>query len=896
MEVENLSINPQQQAEQENSLLARTGAATPVEESLPANTQVFATQNSVQTIQNVANNVTNSTLNIAAMPKVSSGAITSEPSHEVLDATSILGSSVNSLSAVASAINNLNQMVDPHRKAMNRRKNQYIGPSATMILTNDDLQTSEIELPEDNMLALADRVFAYVDNLKNTLAEYNAQITKSKNELTEDKLLEVKALAHAVSSDAIKNGQNVQNYPSVQIPVVNSPEDSSDPFAGGHSEQLNRVTSPNFQAHVAKVDNITQFNQTHVTEDLKKQQEISSLVSAIKDDAQNGDEDESLGQREKSYSTVPITTNQDVTQETIPENIPETKQDKKEQLYADGVPVGFVDGLREGESMEDMLRRVQQSALEQLNAEENDIPYNSPSQEFVQKEIKSKDVEKGAAKGVENVTTLKSEQEFGKVQNIPAQPIQPIQDVASNKQNAQFNKNTSNVAQLQDISTNSENAHNISAKSSQQLKSQELISSSQEVSATIASVASTNIQEVNSKLEDTTPFIPVQEMSDPFADEDSTIVISSKLGSILDKAVFDIQETTVINSPDEKNTESQKGVVGAVLRSQLGKASTIESQTLSKTKEQDESHKGEKVDEAFAKDQVEVGNTNLDENTITKASRVVNDLKQTSQQVDQPSTSEDQITPKIEEIPTAESTQDSVAFATEEVPLDEDYFSDDEIEKADLENADLNATSAPISNLDYFREQEEPNIANTPSASGIQPLADGSDLNVPIAERYERERIENSSRKLQGHMLQPEDFLSTAEKSDLWACDFKAAGYGEGALYSALCSSVRKIDPSDPDRWIVVLSESFRLFALDPSFTAELNKRFQALKKRPIEISVQLCSGLPDGCVRTLALKFYDEALNKARQEFMQDKAIASIAQLAGADLRSCAMKLFKQE
>lgn len=191
---------------------------------------------------------------------------------------------------------------------------------------------------------------------------------------------------------------------------------------------------------------------------------------------------------------------------------------------------------------------------------------------------------------------------------------------------------------------------------------------------------------------------------------------------------------------------------------------------------------------------------------------------------------------------------------------------------------------------------EEPDLPSGGAVSAPQPR-DGNPEQIPSAERAELARLEESDPQRLERPLMAEDFYPEVAKTDPWFKEIRAAGYTEGPAYAALCHCVRRIDPQDPHRWILVMSDHYQMFILDPDFAHNLATRFSFARGGfPLEISVQAFSGLPENCPADLAQKALQRAIMQARAELAANKAFMQLVELAGADFARVPVTVFKTE
>ncbi len=174
-----------------------------------------------------------------------------------------------------------------------------------------------------------------------------------------------------------------------------------------------------------------------------------------------------------------------------------------------------------------------------------------------------------------------------------------------------------------------------------------------------------------------------------------------------------------------------------------------------------------------------------------------------------------------------------------------------------------------------------------------EPLPDGDPASMPPAQRAELERIEKIEAGQQVRPLISQDFMPFVRKADPWLQDIEAAGYKD-ALYSALISSSRTVDPSDSSHWILRMSERFSYFINDPSFSHNLETKFSFLRSgHPVRITIERCEGVPEGCPLALASKALRDETLKARQKMASFKPFMRILSLAGASFDKVPITLY---
>lgn len=139
--------------------------------------------------------------------------------------------------------------------------------------------------------------------------------------------------------------------------------------------------------------------------------------------------------------------------------------------------------------------------------------------------------------------------------------------------------------------------------------------------------------------------------------------------------------------------------------------------------------------------------------------------------------------------------------------------------------------------------------------------------------------------------VEPDDFLVEVEKADPWMQAFVRAGCNQGAVFSALCSSSRAIDPGDHRHWILCVSSEF-VPLLRPELVRELETKFKVAEGTPVRLEFESCQGLPPQCPRARALEAYQQALRQARGELAALPGLQEILGDFGESAQTVALEL----
>lgn len=227
------------------------------------------------------------------------------------------------------------------------------------------------------------------------------------------------------------------------------------------------------------------------------------------------------------------------------------------------------------------------------------------------------------------------------------------------------------------------------------------------------------------------------------------------------------------------------------------------------------------------------------------------------------------------------------------VPPDDDDDPDDEDDAPEgFQEASQNEAAVAA-----FEDAQDSRVAQGVGDQAVavtpEPLPDGDPASMPPAQRAELERIERIEAGQQVRPLIAQDFMPYVRKADPWLQDIEAAGYKD-ALYSALISSSRSIDPADSSHWILKMSERFSYFINDPSFSHNLETKFSFMRNgNPVRITIEQCDGLPQGCPLALASKALRDETQKARSRLSSFKPFTRILSLAGADFNNVPITLY---
>ena len=171
-------------------------------------------------------------------------------------------------------------------------------------------------------------------------------------------------------------------------------------------------------------------------------------------------------------------------------------------------------------------------------------------------------------------------------------------------------------------------------------------------------------------------------------------------------------------------------------------------------------------------------------------------------------------------------------------------------------------------------------------------VTDGDPLQMPPAQRVELERIERIEDNQNPRELTPQDFMPLVRTTDPWLRDIESAGYKD-AVYSALINSVRQIDPADKSRWTITMSKRFIYFIQDPGFSHNLETKFSFLyHSTPVHIRLVPSDVVPEGSPVDLASRALRDETMRARRHLEGMKAFHEILNIAGADINNVTVSL----
>lgn len=142
-------------------------------------------------------------------------------------------------------------------------------------------------------------------------------------------------------------------------------------------------------------------------------------------------------------------------------------------------------------------------------------------------------------------------------------------------------------------------------------------------------------------------------------------------------------------------------------------------------------------------------------------------------------------------------------------------------------------------------------------------------------------------------LLEPNDFLDEVAKIDPWYQTILNAGYSSGPDFAALLYTVRKQNEKDPNKWILYISDDFKLLATDPTWKHNLVTKFSIANSKPVEIDIELTSKAPEGCPYLQACALFIDHLNTTRNTLLSNRKLTELLSELGEDLYKMRIDLY---
>ncbi len=764
----------------------------------------------------------------------------------------------------------------------------------------------EAELP-DSMLPMLKEVLPYIDFIAKKQQELEAAISERDN--TDDAGAKLRALGQSIRETAeigVSKGIAERDYVPTQITVNEPAPDPSDPFAGGSENVLARAGDEE-QGSAGDGAADPAQSQFAVAQEPMRQAESQGPADEGQVPAQAPDPHQdpatapvtpSVSQGPAALQEGPAST-APAAPETAPDASSGTANDAgssapeiqpplsasevemiskaaSEDLRADqedaaapgpmmfGPGEGFIDGRRPGESVQDMLARVQKAAMAQLEAEDHGEAGLG---------LGSADADTGAAGQLNDAQGLPKGK--GDLQAAP-QNVEPAPE-SSHESPARQDASPSGGAQQAQYLDDPRPADGKAAQDPGMGKPQV-----QEG----APVAKHGLRLI----------------ADPFSDDMSeSAVEAARLSEDLAEA-----QAECAASAHPASVQPEAGQGGDAAKPAV-RASTAMSSSLKKALLEIEGGTGASSDQHSTPANGQAPNAAPDVPVFgaKPAQAPVTAEVPVEPSAPSPASAPAQATsPAVTPAeapfePPAPNLDDGAAQGVEPpdfgqyVPPDDDDDPDDEDDAPEgFQEASQNEAAVAA-----FEGAQDSRVAQGVGEQAVdvtpEPLPDGDPASMPPAQRAELERIERIEAGQQVRPLIAQDFMPYVRKADPWLQDIEAAGYKD-ALYSALISSSRSIDPDDSSHWILKMSERFSYFINDPSFSHNLETKFSFMRNgHPVRITIEQCEGMPQGCPLALASKALRDETQKARSRLSSFKPFTRILSLAGADFKNVPITLY---
>lgn len=258
----------------------------------------------------------------------------------------------SAMDLLESAVGNLNLMANDKLQRRQALGRDHESGQVAMPLAVDDASLKAHRELEGSLLETADAVFSYIDALRGEVSRVNADSQgRSEKSGISAAMLSQRTLMRSMSQEAVARGLVEHDYRGTEVTVSEALSDEADPFAGADPAVLSRADVPLEDIPPADFDVPGEVSAD--ADHSLSAGEISGLVGASRDDVAAGDENESAGPREAD--AVSPGTDGDPFAAPLPEEL----------------SAPFIEGRREDETPEQMLLRVQQAALAQLEAEDS---------------------------------------------------------------------------------------------------------------------------------------------------------------------------------------------------------------------------------------------------------------------------------------------------------------------------------------------------------------------------------------------------------------------------------------------------------------------------------------------------------------------------------------------
>ena len=142
-------------------------------------------------------------------------------------------------------------------------------------------------------------------------------------------------------------------------------------------------------------------------------------------------------------------------------------------------------------------------------------------------------------------------------------------------------------------------------------------------------------------------------------------------------------------------------------------------------------------------------------------------------------------------------------------------------------------------------------------------------------------------------LLEPNDFLDEVAKTDPWYQTILKAGYTSGPDFAALLYTIRKQNDTDPNKWILYISDDFKLLATDPTWKHNLTTKFSIANSKPVSIDIELVPQAPEGCPYLQSCALFINQLNETRNILLSNRKLTDLLSELGEDLYKMRIDLY---
>ncbi len=687
---------------------------------------------------------------------------------------------------------------------------------------HDDKEGSELP---DSMLPKLREVLPYIDFVREKLSELENTISSSKN--NNDSGSRLLALGQSIRRTAeigVSKGLAKRDYIPANITVDESVSDPLDPFAGGSGDALQRAGGEQSDTPLSESEKTPSDNGT--TPNYGSRNSVSQEIS-------NNSQASDLSNAASALKPLSDTETLKILQSAREDFEDKTENEPaKAPLMFKAAPSDALSSVRlEGESAAEMLKRAQDAARAQLEAEDH---------AFAGPETKNS----GAP-----------------AENNPTPPV------------AKTAQNTSEVRPA-----NSDENLKAAAEESQEKEQEHLEQRSVTTRQIRAEVPAAPDNHSETVAADKGSARHLKLMSDPFSDDVSVSEVTlDEPTSQFDALAGHSQTDLDIKAQSPKASPGDLNPVPDLINTEpVSRNASPEPPDLPVSEKTQEQSSGSISNNSPL--------TPVISSLAKEGSASDSDFKAPEPRDE---THAPEADPYAIYAPSPEEEEAAEYFAQEE--SQSGVFDDEE---QDLEQSSGVAES---SHGGVTIDEIQSNEIQTSDIGGHDrsyAVTDGDPLQMPPAQRAELERIERIEDNQNLRELTPQDFMPLVRTTDPWLRDIESAGYKD-AVYSALINSVRQIDPADKSRWTITMSNRFIYFIQDPGFSHNLETKFSFLyHSTPVHIRLVPSDVVPEGSPVDLASRALRNETMRARRHLEGMKAFHVILNIAGADINNVTISL----